>query len=63
MMSKQRMEQNWQRMKEQILSTWNDVDESELKKARGSLGDMVSLIHAHTGEDRQLIMQKMSAFL
>lgn len=57
------MEQNWQRMKDQIISTWNEVDETELKKARGSLGDMVSLIHAQTGEDRQLIMRKMSAFL
>lgn len=57
------MEQNWQRMKDQIVSTWGDVDEGELKKARGSLGDMVSLIHAQTGEDRQLIMRKMSAFL
>ena len=57
------MEQNWQRMKDQIVSTWGDVDEGELKKARGSLGDMVSLIHAQTGEERSLIMRKMSAFL
>ena len=36
-MSKQRMEQNWQRMKAQILSVWGDlgdIDEQELKKAR-----------------------------
>ncbi len=57
------MDQNWQRMKDQILSTWNDVDEAELKKARGSLGDMVSLIHTATGEDRQTILRKVSSFL
>jgi hypothetical protein len=62
-MGKQRMEQNWERMKAQILTTWADLDESELKKARGSLGQMVTLIHNQTGEDRPAIMQKMSAFL
>ena len=40
-MSKQRMEQNWERMKTQILSVWGDLDESEMKKARGDLGQMV----------------------
>ena len=30
------MDQNWQRMKDQILSTWTDVNEAELKKARGT---------------------------
>ena len=62
-MGKQRMNDNWERMKTQILSTWNDLDEDELKKARGSLGRMVNLIHDQTGEDRDLIMRKMTAFL
>ena len=62
-MGKQRMNDNWERMKTQILSTWNDLDEDELKKARGSLGRMVHLIHDQTGEDRDLIMRKMTAFL
>ena len=62
-MGKQRMETNWDRMKDQILSTWGELDEKEMKKARGSLPQMVNLIHAETGEDRQLIMRKMSAFL
>lgn len=57
------MEQNWQRMKDQILSTWADIDETELKKARGSLGDMVALIHTQTGEERSTIMRKVSSFL
>ena len=62
-MSKERMNQNWERMKAQIQSTWDGLDDSELKKARGSLTQMVNLIVNQTGEDRQVVMQKMSAFL
>lgn len=62
-MGKKRMDTNWERMKDQILSTWGEIDEKEMKKARGSLPQMVNLIHSETGEDRQLIMRKMSAFL
>ena len=62
-MGKQRMIDNWERMKAQILSTWDELDESEMKKARGDLSQMVNLIHSQTGEDRAVIMQKMSAFL
>lgn len=62
-MGKKRMDNNWERMKDQILSTWGEIDEKEMKKARGSLPQMVNLIHSETGEDRQLIMRKMSAFL
>ena len=62
-MGKQRMIDNWERMKAQILSTWDDLDEDEMKKARGNLNQMVNLIHVQTGEDRRVIMQKMSAFL
>ena len=57
------MEQNWERMKAQILSAWDGLSEDELKKTRGDLRSLVSLIHAETGEDRQIIMRKMSAFL
>ena len=60
-MGKQRMEQNWQRVKAQIFAVWGKIDEKELKKARGNLTKMVNLIHEKTGEDRSLIMQKMSA--
>ncbi|MFN3595668.1 MAG: hypothetical protein ACK41D_00180 [Rubricoccaceae bacterium] len=62
-MSKQRMEASWQRMVDQILSTWSGLDESELKKTRGNLGQLVALIHAQTGEDKQLILRKVSVFL
>jgi len=62
-MGKQRMEQNWQRVKAQINAVWGEIDEQELKKARGSLPKMVNLIHEKTGEDRTIIFQKMSAVI
>jgi hypothetical protein len=61
-MSKQRMDQNWERMKGQILATWEGVDEAALKKARGKLPEVVSIIETHTGEPRAVIMSKMSSF-
>lgn len=57
------MDQNWQRMKAQITSTWEGLDEKALKKTRGSLGDVVSLIHETTGEEKATIMTKMQAFI
>ena len=63
MSNKERMEANWTRMRGQIQSTWENLDDGDLKKARGDLGQMVNLIHAETGEDRDLIMRKMSAFI
>ncbi|MEM8599057.1 MAG: general stress protein CsbD [Bacteroidota bacterium] len=62
-MSKARMEQNWQRVKAQIQAVWGEIDDADLKKARGNLGKMVNLIHEKTGEDRMIIMQKMNAVL
>ncbi|MEL6445624.1 MAG: general stress protein CsbD [Bacteroidota bacterium] len=62
-MSKARMEQNWQRVKAQIQAVWGEIDDTDLKKARGNLGKMVNLIHEKTGEDRMVIMQKMNAVL
>jgi len=62
-MSKERMESNWDRVRTQILSVWGELDEKDMKKARGNLNQMVSLIHDTTGEDRALIMQKMATLV
>ncbi len=62
-MSKERMESNWDRVRTQILSVWGELDEKDMKKARGDLNQMVSLIHDTTGEDRALIMQKMATLI
>ncbi|HEX9951986.1 MAG TPA: hypothetical protein VGB53_09480 [Rubricoccaceae bacterium] len=62
-MSKARMDQNWDRMKDQIVAQWGGIDEGALKKARGNLSKVVDLIAEHTGEARATIMTKMSAFI
>ena len=62
-MSKERMESNWERVRTQILSVWGELDEKDMKKARGNLNQMVSLIHDTTGEDRALIMKKMATLV
>ena len=62
-MGKERMESNWDRVRTQILSVWGELDEKDMKKARGDLNQMVSLIHDTTGEDRALIMQKMATLV
>ena len=58
-MGKQRMEQNWNRVKTQIYAVWGEIDEKELKKARGNLTKMVNLIHEKTGDPRPEIRQKV----
>jgi hypothetical protein len=62
-MSKARMDQNWDRMKDQIVAQWDGLDEGALKKARGNLTKVVDIIAEHTGEARATIMTKMSAFI
>ncbi len=57
------MDQNWERMKTQITSQWEGLDEGALKKARGNLTKVVDIIAEHTGEERGSIMTKMTAFL
>ena len=62
-MATERMEENWSRIKTQIQNMWGEFDEKEMKKARGDLREMVSLIHEKTGEDVQQIIQKISTIV
>ncbi|MEM8486884.1 MAG: general stress protein CsbD [Bacteroidota bacterium] len=57
------MNENWNYVKDQIAAIWVDAefDDAELKKARGNLRKMVSLIEEKTGESPMEIRQKMSA--
>ena len=57
------MNDNWNYVKSQIEAIWVDAefDDAELKKARGNLRKMVSLIEEKTGESAMEIRQKMSA--
>jgi hypothetical protein len=62
-MATERMEESWSRIKTQIQSIWGEFDEKEMKKARGDLREMVSMIHEKTGEDVQQIIQKISTIV
>ncbi len=63
-MATRRMEESWERTKQQIRIIWGDIlSDQELQKARGDLHAMVSLIHKKTGESREEILQKMEAIL
>ncbi len=63
-MATRRMEESWERTKQQIRIIWGDIlSDQELQKARGDLHAMVSLIHEKTGESREEILQKMDAIL
>ncbi|MFK7848781.1 MAG: general stress protein CsbD [Rhodothermales bacterium] len=57
------MNDNWNYVKSQIEAIWVDAefDDAELKKARGNLRKMVTLIEEKTGESAMEIRQKMSA--
>jgi len=64
-MATSRMNQNWLRIKTQILDLWSEADfeDKELKKARGNLRRMVDLIHTKTGEPKADIMRKLTAIV
>ena len=64
-MATQRMNQSWRQVKAQIRTIWSEVelDDQEMKRARGNLHKMINLIHEKTGEPRDQIMQKMVAVL
>ena len=53
-MATEKMNQDWRRLRDRIKGQWSDVefDDRTLKSTRGSLRQMVSLIHEKTGEDR-----------
>ena len=57
------MNDNWNYVKSQIEAIWVDAefDDAELKKARGNLRKMVTLIEEKTGESAMEVRQKMSA--
>ncbi len=57
------MNDNWNYVKSQIEAIWVEAefDDAELKKARGDLRKMVTLIEEKTGESPMEIRQKMSA--
>ncbi len=62
-MATDQMEESWVRIKTQIQTFWGEFDEKEMKKARGDLRKMVSLIREKTGEDESVIIQKIGTIV
>lgn len=62
-MATRRMDEDWRRIRDRIKAIWSDVEfqDSNLKRARGSLQRMVSLIHKKTQEPRPVIRRKIMA--
>lgn len=64
-MARQRMNDSWDRVRTRIERLWEDAEfsDQEMRKARGSLPEMVNLIHEKTGEPRSEISRKVSALI
>jgi hypothetical protein len=59
------MNADWRRVRDRITSTWSDADfdAKEMKRARGSLTEMVSVVHNTTGEARPSVRRKIVSMI
>ena len=64
-MATPKMNDDWRRVRDRIKRVWSDTefDDKKMKKTRGSLRKMVSLIHARTDEPRKEIRRKVVAVM
>ena len=64
-MATPKMNRDWRQVRDRVKQTWNDFefDDKKMKHVRGSLRQMVSLIHAKTGEPRAEIRRKVAAVM
>lgn len=64
-MATKKMDQDWRRIRDRIKERWSEVDfkDKNMKKARGSLRKMVTLIHEKTGEPRPQIRRGIIAVM
>ena len=64
-MASAKMNADWRRTRERIKGVWSDVefDNKNMRRTRGSLSDMVTLIHERTGEPRQEIRRKVMSVI
>ena len=62
-MATPKMNRDWRQVRDRIKALWSDVDfdDQRMKKARGSLRKMVSLIHARTDEPRADIRERLAS--
>ena len=64
-MATERMNQSWRNIRDRIKAAWSEVEfkDKNMKKARGSLRQMVTLIQEKTGESREDIRRKVVAVM
>ena len=64
-MATPKMNNDWRRLRDRIKAMWSDVefDDKRMKKTRGSLRQMVTLIQERTDETRAQIRQKIVAVM
>lgn len=64
-MATSNMNDNWNYVKNQIETIWGNAEfeDVELKRARGNLSKMVTLIQEKTGESPMEIRQKMNSII
>ena len=59
------MNRDWKQVRDRIKRVWSSVefDDKKMKRTRGSLRQMVNLIHARTDEPRADIRRKVAAVM
>ena len=64
-MATPKMNRDWRQVRDRIKQVWSDTefDDKKMKKTRGSLRQMVNLIHARTEEPRAEIRRKVVAVM
>lgn len=64
-MATPKMNQDWKRIRDRIKAMWSneEFDDKRMKKTRGSLRQMVTLIQEKTDESRAEIRRKIVAVM
>jgi len=64
-MATPRMDQRWYRIRDRIKTVYTgaDLNDQEMRRARGNLRKMVNLIHEKTGDDPAEIRRTVTALM
>ena len=64
-MATPKMNRDWRQVRDRIKAAWPtaDFDDKRMKKARGSLRQMVNLVHERTEAPRDSIRRRIAAMV
>ena len=64
-MATPKMNRDWQQIRDRIKAAWPsaEFDDKNMKKARGSLGQMVNLVHERTELPRAQIRRRIASMV